>query len=336
MQDKMKKIFKGLGIVTGGVGAVKTINYSISKQLTAMALDRTEPKIMNGKKNKISGAKSTGTYQKIRNEKTGELQTGIYESVEITTYDDIRLTGYWKMCQEPERIIIAMHGWRSSWAVDFAFLSDYLYNNHCGVLYVDQRGQGQSDGECMGFGLLERYDCLEWIQWVNEQTGGNLPIYLLGVSMGATTVLMAAGNPLPENVKGIIADCGFTEPHQIWKHVVERNLHIPYRLHEKTIDKMCREKMKMDVTGYSTITAMKNCTVPVLFIHGTDDKFVPVEMSYENYKACKAPKRLLIVPGAGHGMSYYVNPEEYEKELKRFWEDFDENNAEKETVGEKM
>lgn len=74
---------------------------------------------------------------------------------------------------------------------------------------------------------------------------------------------------------------------------------------------------------YSTLDAMRACTIPVLFVHGTEDKFVPIEMTYENHKACSAPKRLVVVPGAEHGMSYFTDPKRYESALREFWEEFD-------------
>ena len=89
---------------------------------------------------------------------------------------------------------------------------------------------------------------------------------------------------------------------------------------------ICKRKIQMGTKEYSTLDAMRDCKVPVLFIHGTDDNFVPVEMTYENYKACSAPKRLLIVPGAEHGMSYLIDKEAYEKTAKDFWNDFDRYN----------
>ncbi len=188
---------------------------------------------------------------------------------------------------------------------------------------MEQRGQNNSAGDYMGFGMLERYDCLEWIKWVNEQNVEGLPIYLAGVSMGAATVLMTTDLGLPENVHGVIADCGFTSPHAIWKHVVENNLHMPYGIHEKAVNALCKKKIQYDAKEASAVNSMKKCNVPVLFVHGTDDKLVPVEMTYENYKACKATKRLFVVPGAEHAMSYFMDRERYEKELKEFWHDFD-------------
>jgi len=140
--------------------------------------------------------------------------------------------------------------------------------------------------------------------------------------MGATTVLMAAGHPLPASVRGIIADCGFTSPKAIWKHVVQGNLHIPYGFVGSSLDKAYQQIADAD-SDYSCETALQDCHVPVLFIHGTDDRFVPIEMTYDNYKACAAPKRLFVVPGAEHGMSYFEDKEGYEKTVKQFWADYD-------------
>lgn len=146
--------------------------------------------------------------------------------------------------------------------------------------------------------------------------------------MGAASVLMASELDLPENVYGIAADSAFTCPHEIWKHVSENNLHIPYALHKTDADRLCQQRIGMRAGEASTIEALKNCKIPVLFVHGTEDRFVPVEMTYENYKACAAEKRLLIVPGAGHCMSYLVEKESYERTAKEFWETCEQRRKE--------
>jgi len=156
--------------------------------------------------------------------------------------------------------------------------------------------------------------------FAHKQMGTSLPVYLAGVSMGATSVLMASELELPDNVCGIAADSAFTSPHAIWKHVSENNLHIPYALHKGGADRMCQQKIHMEAGAASTIEALKHCKVPVFFAHGTDDHFVPVEMTYENYKACASEKRLLIVPGADHCLSYLMEKENYERAAKEFWE----------------
>lgn len=189
--------------------------------------------------------------------------------------------------------------------------------------YNEQRGQGGSGGDYIGFGPIERYDCLDWINWVIDRCGNEIPIYLGGVSMGATTVLMAAGLELPDNVHGIVGDCGFTSPHAIWKHVANKNLHIAFGLRGAVADTLYEKITQTDDADYSTVDALRNCSVPIMLIHGTDDHFVPVEMTYENYKACTSPKKLFIVPGADHGMSYYIDKEGYEAVIKDFWRRFD-------------
>ena len=175
----------------------------------------------------------------------------------------------------------------------------------------------------MGLGVIERFDCLQWVRWVMAERAPDLPIYLNGVSMGATTVLMASGLDLPKNVHGIVTDCGYTSPDEIGRHISNDNLHLPYRLRRRILAWLYEQKNQVKGFDYSTLDALGTNVTPVLFIHGTHDQFVPVDMTYQNYMACTAPKRLLIVPGAGHGLSCLVEPEQYQKALRAFWADFD-------------
>ena len=318
MKKNTRNILIGIGAAAAGIGVLTALSYSITKKLMKIAMDRETPKAMKKSKEKLAGSPQMAEFIDAVSKAEEKLKSRENETVEIESRDGLRLVGHWIECENAKRVIVAMHGWRSSWAQDFGTIADFWYDSGCSVLYAEQRGQGESDGEYMGFGMLERYDTLSWINWVNERTGGSLPVYLGGVSMGATTVLMAAGLELPGNVKGIVADCGFTSPHAIWKHVVENNLHIPYSLHAAAASDLCKKRINMGAEEYSTVDAMKQCTVPVLFIHGTDDKFVPIEMTYENYKACASDKELLVVPGAGHGMSYFTDPEKYKKAVTDF------------------
>lgn len=304
--------------------AAATVTYLAMKSLVKIALDREQPKIYQKQKAKLSGAGGQQELFKGLAEASERLKNSGCETVEITAQDGERLVGHLHRCENAKRLIIAMHGWRSSWWGDFGVISEFWHENGCSVLYAEQRGQGESGGEYMGFGLTERFDCLYWANWANQNGFADLPIYLCGISMGASTVLMAASLDLPENVHGIMADCGFTSPHAIFKHVMENNLHLYYRgITAAIANDMCKKKIQIGTKDYSCTDALKECKIPVIFVHGTDDKFVPVEMTYENYKACAAPKRLLIVPGAEHGMSYLVNKDEYQKTVLVFWRDFD-------------
>ncbi len=321
MNKVVRNLLIGTGATAVGAGIVVGAYYLVTKKLVGIAMDRKTPKIMEKNKAKLTGGDHMAEIIGRMDAAEEKLQNSGCETVEIESHDGLRLVGHLHTCETPKRIIVAMHGWRSSWAKDFGIISDFWHDNDCIVLYAEQRAQGNSEGEYMSFGLNERYDCLAWINYINERTGGSLPIYLGGVSMGATTILMTAGLELPDNVKGIVADCGFTSPDAIWSHVVKNNLRIPYGSRFARITS--RRKNGMNPKDYSTVDAMKECKIPVLFIHGADDHFVPVQMAYENYKACTAPKQLLIVPGAEHGMSYVVDQPLYEETVKKFWSDYD-------------
>lgn len=324
MKNSTKNILIGSGIAVAGVAAVAGIaHHYTTKYLMKLALDREGPKSATKDKDKLMSSGDLSKTVAAIMDAAKKLEETEHEQIEITAQDGTMLVGHWFCPEKAKRIIIAMHGWRSTWSQDFGAIAPFWFDNDCAVLFAEQRGQGNSGGEYMGFGLLERYDCLDWINWVNERTEAKLPIYLGGVSMGATTILMTAGFELPENVKGIVADCAFTSPHAIWKHVVENNFHIPYGLHSKAAKDICKKRIQMSSDSYSTVEALSNCKVPVLFIHGTDDNFVPIEMTYENYKACVSEKRLFVVPGAEHGMSYLVDKDGYETAVKQFWDDYD-------------
>lgn len=330
MEDNKKNNNKNLKniLIASGVAAatalvVGAVNRLIAKSLMNVAVDRKEPKAMTKGKEKIMGSGELSAIMETVMEKAEEFKTKEHEVVEIESHDGLRLVGHWFPCENAKRVIVAMHGWRSSWAQDFGLINDFWHDSGCSVLYAEQRGQGDSEGKYMGFGLLERHDCLRWINWACENTDESLPVYLCGLSMGATTVLMTTGFELPERVHGVMADCAFVSPHAIWKHVVQDNLHLPYGMYSAIAGDIYKKKLKTDSKEYSCTEALKKCKVPVLFIHGTDDQFVPVTHTYENYKACASEKRLLVVPGADHCLSYLKDREIYEATSRKFWEDYD-------------
>ncbi|MBQ8001563.1 MAG: alpha/beta hydrolase [Ruminococcus sp.] len=323
MNKNTKNILIAAGVTALSVAAVGTLYHFTVKSMMKLALDRKEPKIMNKGREKLMGSEELSVIMGKLMDAAEKLESQDHETVEITADDGVRLVAHWYPCEGAKRVIVAMHGWRSDWSRDFGIISQFWHKNGCSVLYAEQRGQGDSGGEYMGFGLLERYDCLRWVNWVQEHTDSSLPIYLAGISMGASTVLMTSGFELPERVHGIMADCGFTSPHAIWKYVVQNNLKIPYGLYSAVADELCRKKIQVSSKDFSCAQALENCKIPVLFIHGTDDHFVPVEMTFENYKACKGHKRLLVVPGADHGMSFLVDTQGYENAMTEFFKDFD-------------
>lgn len=318
-----KTAFK-IGGALLGIGAIcASASYLTAKYLVKVAIDREYPPEMKRIRKYISGSEKDVDYISYVSAEAEKLASKETEQVEILSEDGKKLVGHYYPCDDPKRIIIAMHGWRSSWEKDFGIFADFWHEHGCGVLFAEQRSQGNSEGEYITFGIMERYDCLSWANWVSERNPNSLPVYLLGDSMGAATVLMASDLALPDCVHGIIADCGFTSVHDIWAHVVNDNLHLPYSAFKKMASRMFGRSIGEKSCDHSTVDSLKNSKVPVIFIHGTGDNFVPIEASYKNYLACASPKRILIVPGADHCMSYYVEKEKYEDAILSFWKDFD-------------
>ncbi len=228
------------------------------------------------------------------------------ERVSIESFDGLTLRA--KLLAEPDdaRILLLAHGYRSAALWDFPSVVRFYRGMGCGVLLIDQRASGESEGRYIGFGALERYDLQRWAQYLAERFP-KATIYMDGVSMGATTVLLSLGLDLPENVRGAIADCGFTSPIEIMRHVQRTTFPHSGGWVVGGVRLLLKLFAKYDPADCSTLEALEAAKVPVLFFHGDADKFVPVAMTRANYEACASEKRMFIVPGAGHGESYVLD-----------------------------
>ena len=149
-----------------------------------------------------------------------------YKEVTVTSYDGLCLFGKCYFANKSAPWLIMMHGYRSGAERDFCGGLKFGIEAGFNVLLVDQRAHGKSEGKCLTFGIKERRDCLSWVNYVVSKAGENCEIVLYGMSMGAATVLMAAGLDLPRNVVGIVADCGYSSPKAIIKKVI-REMHYP-------------------------------------------------------------------------------------------------------------
>lgn len=184
------------------------------------------------------------------------------------------------------------------------------------ALIVDQRGCGKSEGTVISFGVNESKDVLSWLDVIKADFGENRKIILTGISMGAATVLTASGYDLPENVVGIIADCGFTSAKAIIKKVI-KDMKLPADLLYPFVKLGALIFGRFNPDSISPEKALEKCRIPVFFAHGTKDEYVPYEMSVENYNKCKSKKLLLPVEGAGHGLAYLVSPDDYIEALRK-------------------
>lgn len=244
------------------------------------------------------------------------------ERITITSYDGLKLVAYYLPAEvESDRVFILMHGYRNDGFNDFSGLVKYYHELGYHLLVPHQRSHGESEGKYICYGVKERYDVKQWAEYVEKRFHGNCRIFLSGISMGASTVLMAASLSLPKQVKGVIADCGFTSPWDIISHVMRKECHIPGFPFLYITDFICRNKAGFRLKECDTVSCMKKDRIPVLFVHGGKDLFVPVEMSCKSYEACAAPKRILIVDDAAHGASHLLEPKLYRKTVEKFLND---------------
>lgn len=246
-----------------------------------------------------------------------ETRTIPHNAMEITSFDGLRLRGKYYEYKKGAPVELMFHGYRGSSERDLCGGVQRCFRLGRNVLLVDQRGSGESEGKVITFGIKESRDVLSWIECIQKEISPNAQIVLTGISMGAATVLTAAGRELPENVICILADCSYSSAKDIIKKVIaDRGL--PPKLLYPFMKLGARVYGKFRINETSPLEAMKRCKVPVILIHGEDDDYVPCEMSHRIFDACKTAKVLFTVPGAGHGLSYLVDTEGYFRTLEAF------------------
>lgn len=247
-----------------------------------------------------------------------EVRAMPHEAVSITSFDGLTLYGKFYEYAPGAPIELMFHGYRGNAERDLPGGVQRCFQVGRSALIVDQRCSGRSDGHVITFGIREHRDCLSWVDFMLRHFGPDVKIILTGISMGASTVLMAGGKPLPDNVIGILADCGYSSPRDIIRQVI-RQMGLPVGISYPFVKLGARLYGHFDLEECSPAEMVKQCTVPVIFFHGESDDFVPCEMSKVVYNACGARKQLVTVPGAGHGLSYPVDPEAYLTALREFF-----------------
>ena len=241
-----------------------------------------------------------------------------HEEVSIRARDGLTLRA--KLYDIPDAVgsILLFHGYRSFGECDFGcILTHYRDRRRLRILLVDQRAHGDSEGKYITFGTLERYDAVDWAAYIENRFGPQ-PILLDGISMGGATVLLAAAEPLPSSVVGILSDCAYSSPEAILRTVGER-MKMPVSLILPGVRFLCRTLGHFDPMPVSIPDGLPKCKLPILMIHGTADGFVPYEMGLENSRA-REGIRFVSIEGADHGMSYLIDPDTVLRELGAFFD----------------
>ncbi|MBQ6799306.1 MAG: alpha/beta hydrolase [Oscillospiraceae bacterium] len=247
-----------------------------------------------------------------------EVRAMPHEDVYIRSCDGLTLHGQFFEYAPGAPIELMLHGYRGTAERDLCGGVQRAFALGRSALIVDQRAAGKSGGQVITFGIKESRDCRAWVDFMIGHFGPNVRIILTGISMGAATVMITAGNPLPANVIGVLADCGFSTARDIIKKEIRRK-----KLPADVLYPFVRMGAILfggfDPDETSALEAMKTCRLPIIFFHGDRDKFVPCEMSKVCYEACKSKKHLHLVPGAGHGLAFPADQDTYIRELREFF-----------------
>ena len=244
------------------------------------------------------------------------------EDVEITSMDGLSLKGHLLRCpEETDRVVLAVHGYTGDWR-DLTIFAPFYYDHGWNVLFVNDRGHGESEGNFVGFGSQDRKDVLGWIQFLISRFGPSVQILLHGWSMGGAIVLLAgAEKELPPQVKGIVADCSYTSALEQFESVCRKKASVPPDILLRGADLSAALMAGYRLRDCAPIDSVDQINIPVLFVHGSGDEFVPCYMTDRLYHACKSPeKKILTVKGAGHCMSYLEGKQEFQQALEELME----------------
>lgn len=244
------------------------------------------------------------------------LDQDIVKDIFIQSEDGLKLHGYYANNKNDTWAILC-HGYTSS-GNKMAYQAEHFYNMGYSVLMPDARGHGKSEGKYIGMGWDDRRDIVCWIKTILQKQP-QAKIILYGISMGAATVLMTAGEPLPNNVKAIIEDCGYSSIRDEFTYILRHFIKLPSfpMLHAAAIHIKLRSGFNFLSEG-NAVQQIKNAKTPILFIHGKQDTFVPYTMFQKLYNEAPEHKQCLIIDNAGHAESCIKEPVLYWQTITNF------------------
>ena len=247
-----------------------------------------------------------------------------FEEHELLSDKGERLRGYLISADKPSDIyVFGVHGYRGNGKREFCYMAKFYHDKGYNVFVVDHQAAGESEGKYITFGYEEHKNCMKWLGYVLDTFGRDIQIILHGVSMGsATAMLMTGDENLPDNIKFTVADCGYTSQWNQFAHNISGTGAIAPVL-ISFLNAYNKAILGFGFKDVSPIDAVKKAKIPMLFIHGEADDFVPCFMIHELYDACASEvKDKLVIPRAGHALSYVIDSAAYEAKVSEFTDRF--------------
>lgn len=243
-----------------------------------------------------------------------------FENLKMTSRDGIKLSGYYLPANKPsDKVVILTHGYLGHAKQMGLFGIFYYQELGYNIFMPDARGHGKSEGDYYGFGWPDRLDLIDWTNLLVDKRDDNIEVIYHGLSMGAATILMASGeDKIPSQVKAIIADSPYGSVYQLFAYQMNRMFHLPaFPLLDST-SLITKLRAGYSFREASALKEVRHADIPILYIHGKSDTFVPVKNAVELYEETSSKSELFIVDGANHGESYALQPEEYKKKIENF------------------
>lgn len=297
----------GLALLAGVAGGTYLFDYAIVRK----------PPLSN---TIVAGGNAlSNTMAQSRIDGKAWLEERQAQQLRYTAEDGVALVGYYVPAETAStKTAVLVHGHRSD-ATMMGNFGKLFYAEGYNVFMADNRGHGESGGDYVGMGWLDRKDYLGWLTVLQGITGEDTAFVLHGVSMGASTILMMSGEEaLPDTVKAIVADCGFSSVEEEFRYQIGEMLHLP----AFPILQIGSLETRL-LAGYSfgeadALAQVKKATTPIMIIHGDADSYNPTAMGQALFEAIPGEKELWLVPGAEHGMAYYTAPEAYQSRMMAF------------------
>jgi fermentation-respiration switch protein FrsA (DUF1100 family) len=329
---KNQKFIIGAGIVASALAASDLMLSHYLLQYTISRTSKSKNRVVKKAKKNKSSQNEEFSIKDAAASTTRELERALgntwhdtiaHEEVSITSYDGLNLYGelFRQQSSDAEKYVILVHGYKSTMNAMYHFAYHY-WQKGFNILLVDLRACGNSEGDYIGMGWLDRRDMLGWINFILSSSR-DAKIVLHGESMGAATVMMVSGEEsLPDNVKAIIEDCGYTCVYEILHSEMWLRFGLPSFPLLNTASKISQKKSDYAFKEASALKQVARSHTPTLFIHGTGDEFVPFSMLNPLYEACSAPKECFTVENAGHCCSAYYDSEGYYNHVFDFIEKY--------------